>query len=118
MGFVDLSGHLGATAVGGLTETEGRTGAGRGAWAKAGAGLSSVKASKITLGEKDSLAKFVEEDEHLAEEVGRAPPGVCSAGPGVSEGPWTGGGHSGETIGGPASLACCHRCFPYTQRGK
>lgn len=46
MGFVALSGHFGATAVGGLTVTEGKAGAGGGAWAKAGAGLSSIKPNR------------------------------------------------------------------------
>lgn len=47
MGFVALSGRFGGPATGGLTQTEGKTGAGGGAWtrawAKAGAGLSSIR---------------------------------------------------------------------------
>lgn len=122
MGLVDLSGHFGGPAIGALTETEGKAGAGGGAWtrawAKTGAGLSPINRQVTDIIRREGILNCFETFErtkHLVEEVHQAPPVACSAGPGVSGGPWTDGGHSDETICGPASLAWCHRHFPYTQ---
>lgn len=64
------------------------------------------------------LTREPEEDGHLVEGGPQAPAEVCAAGLGVLEGPWAGGGHSGETICGPTSPACCHHRSPFTQRDR
>lgn len=54
---------------------------------------------------------------HLVEQARQVQPEVCSAGPEVSEHPWTGAGCPDETICGPASPAHCHLQFPYRAEG-